>query len=299
MKALVGVTAVVTGIDSPWWGLLYAAFFCVFLIRGGYKWFETLCKVVVGFLVLCFAITALQVKISPMEFLGGLVPSFSGGLDTALMMAAIMGGAVHVTIIGMHTYTTNSRGWTLKDLGLARFDTILSMGVAFGLYSIAIFSVAAGVLHPAGLKIKTATDAALSLGPLLGKGAQTVFFTGLWAAALSTIMPTYLAGAYFIADKMHWPSDTKDNRFRVVIAIGVLLSVLGPFIKGSFFLLLPLMLALGLCGTPLILALILYLLNRRDLAKERRNPLILNLLGGITLLVTLVLAVRFVMGLLS
>ena len=296
MNALVGITGLVTGLKSPWWGLAYAAAFTAFLIRGGYKWFETLCKAVVGFVVLCFIVTAAKANISFGEVLGGLVPSFSGGLDTALMMAAIMGGAVHVTIIGMHTYNTNAKGWTKNDLGLARFDTVMSMGVAFGLYSVAIFSVAAAVLNPAGVKIKGAADAALSLGPLLGSTAQGVFLAGLWAAALSTILPTFMAGAYFISDKMGWPRDTGDKRFRLIIAAGVFLSVLGPFIKGSFFLLLPVMLAMGLCGTPLILAIILYFLNRRDVAGEYKNSAVLNLLGGVTFLVTLMLAVRFVLG---
>jgi manganese transport protein len=38
--------------------------------------------------------------------------------------------------------------------------------------------------------------------------------------------------------------------------------MLGPLVKGSFFLLLPLMLALGLVGTPVIIAVIIYLLNQ-------------------------------------
>ncbi len=296
MNALVGITGLVTGLASPWWGLAYAAAFTAFLIRGGYRWFETLCKVVVAFMVLCFVATALQAGIHPAQALAGLAPSLPGGLGSALVMAAIMGGAVHVTIIGMHTYNVGARGWTAADLGLARFDTVASMGVAFGLYSVAIYLVAAAVLHPAGIRIATAADAALSLGPLLGRLAMAIFLAGLWAAALSTIMPTFLAGAYFISDALGWPQDTGDSRFRVVIAAGVLLSVLGPFIKGSFILLLPVMLATGLCGTPLALALILYLLNRREVAGRHVNSLLLNLLGAATFLVTLVLAARFVLG---
>lgn len=296
MNALVGITGLITGLKSPWWGLAYAAAFCLYLVRGGYKWFETLCKTVVAFVVLCFVITALMADISWGQAAAGLLPNLPGGLGPALMMAAIMGGAVHITIIGMHTYTVGSRGWKLGDLGLARLDTFLSMGVAFLLYSVAIYLVAAGVLSPAGVQIKGATDAALSLGPLLGQNAMGIFLAGLWAAALSTIMPTFMAGAYFISDKLGWPTDSKDRRFKVLIVIGVLVSVLGPFIKGSFFLLLPVMLAVGLCGTPLILVLIMYFLNKKELAGDNANSLILNVLGVITILVTGFLAVRFVLG---
>ena len=76
---------------------------------------------------------------------------------------------------------------------------------------------------------------------------------------------------------------------------GAVIVSFGPFLKGGFFLLLPLMLALGLCGTPIIIGIILYLLNRSDVAGKDRNSLILNILGGVTLLVTSFLAVRFIL----
>jgi len=295
MNALVGITGLVTGIETPWWGVPYAALIALALVRGGYKWFENICKVLVAFVVCCFIVTAFQADIDLTDVLAGIVPSVPGGVDSALMIAAILGGAVHITIIGMHTYNTNVRKWTRSDLGLARFDNTLSMGFAFGIYSLAVYLVAAAVLHPNGIEIKLATDAALSLGPLLGKGAMAIFLAGLWAATLSTISPTFLAGAYFISDKMGWPGDPSDRRFRYVIFAGALISIAGPFIKGSFFLLLPIMLAFGLCGTPLIIGIILYLLNKREVAGEFRNSATLNVLGFLTLAVTTIVAVRFIL----
>jgi manganese transport protein len=295
MNALVGITSLVTGIKTPWWGIPYALLISLGLIRGGYRWFENICKLLVGLVVCCFIITALQADIGFVEVVRGIIPGVPGGMDSALMIAAILGGAVHITIIGMHTYNTNLRQWTRKDLGLARFDNTLSMGVAFGIYSIAIFLVAAAVLHPHHIKIRLATDAALSLGPLLGKNAQVIFLLGLWGAALSTISPTFLAGTYFIFDKMKWPLDAKDRKFRMIVLGGALLSALGPFLKGSFFLLLPLMLALGLCGTPLIIAIILYLLNKKEVAEGYKNSIVLNVLGVLTLLVTTIVAIRFIL----
>ncbi len=293
MNALAGITSLVTGVDTPYWGLAYGVVIGLFLVRKGYRRFETLCKLLVVFVVACFVATLFMADLSQPGILGGLLPNLPGGIDAALMMAAIMGGAVHITIIGMHTYNTNARAWTLKDLPLARFDTFSSMGLAFGLYSVAIFLVAAAVLHPNGIAVKRATDAALALKPLLGDGAMKIFMIGLWGATLSTLSPTFMAGAYFLSDKMGWELDVKEKRFAAAVFAGCLLSMLGPFVKGSFFLLLPLMLALGLTGTPLIIAIILYLLNRKD--ATRRNSFLLNCMGGITFLVTSFLAIRFVL----
>ena len=295
MNALVGITSLVTGIETPWWGIPYALTIVLALVRGGYRWFETICKVLVVFVVCCFIVTAMQADISFVNVARGLTPSIPGGVDSALMIAAILGGAVHITIIGMHTYNTNARKWTRKDLGLARFDNTISMGFAFGIYSVAIFLVAAAVLHPHNIQVKLATDAALSLGPLLGKNAMAIFLIGLWAATLSTISPTFLAGAYFIFDKMKWEANPENRKFHIVLLGGALLSVFGPFIKGSFFLLLPLMLALGLCGTPLMIAIILYLLNKGEVVGEYGNSVVLNVLGIMTFIVTSLVAIRFIL----
>ncbi|MDM8522331.1 Nramp family divalent metal transporter [Desulfococcaceae bacterium HSG8] len=297
MNALSGITSLITGINTPLWGILYGILIGSFLIWRGYRPFETICKLLVGFVVICFAITLFMADISVGGIIKGLLPSLPGrAADSAMMMAAIMGGAVHITIIGMHTYNTNARGWGREELELARFDTIISMGFAFGFYSVTIFLVAASVLHPDNIEVKRATDAALALKPLLGESAMKIFLAGLWGAALSTISPTFMAGAYFLSDKMNWTLNVKDRRFCAVILIGCLLSMLGPFVKGSFFLLLPLMLALGLTGTPLIIALILYLLSNPEIAGKEKNTVVLNVMAALTLLITSFLAVRFVLA---
>jgi len=118
------------------------------------------------------------------------------------------------------------------------------MGPAW-IISVTIFLVSAAILHPNQVKVEKATDAAMALAPLLGTSAMTVFFVGLFTAAFSTIAPTFLAGAFFLSDKMHWPLSVKDRRFSGVILGGCGLSMFGPFITTSFCLLLPLMLALG------------------------------------------------------
>lgn len=295
MNTLGGITSLVTGLSTPAWGALYAVFLAAFLIRGGYRWFERLCKVLVLCILTAFALTLGMAGVSWSGIASGLVPSLPGGAESALMMAAIMGGAVHVTIIGMHTYTTNQRRWGRKDLGLAFFDNALSMGLAFGLYSVIIFLVAASVLHPNQVSVASATDAALSLEPLLGRNAMHLFILGLWGAAFTTLSPTILAGVYFFADALGWPLDTGDPRMKRAIVAGCALAAFGPLLKGGFFLLLPLMLAVGLCGTPLVIAVILYLLNRREVTGDDRTPALLNLLGAASLGVTSFLALRFVL----
>lgn len=295
MKALAATTSLLTGWLTPFWGVLFGAIFFLLLAAGGYRWLENICKALVFFIVICFFATLITVKPETGGVLRGLVPSIPGGIDSALMMAGIMGGAVHITIIAMHTYTVNVRHWTYQDMRLARWDTILSMFFAFGLYSAVLYLAAATVLHPKGIQVKSALDVAKTLGPLLGIYGNVIFLVGLWGAIVSTIMPTYLAAAYFISDKFHWRLDSKDRRFRWIIALGCALSVLGVFLKGTFLWLLVLMLALGLCGTPFILILVMRLLGKPGFSSKAPNSLGLKALGLATIALTIFLGVRFIL----
>jgi manganese transport protein len=295
MKALAGTTSHITGVSSPYWGIPYAFLFFFLLGLGGYRKFEVFCKILVGVVVLCFVLTVIIVRPEFGLVFKGLIPSIPAGMGSAVMMAGIMGGAVHITIIAMHTYTVNARRWTIAEMGLARFDTVFSMLIAFGIYSISIFLAAAAVLHAQGVQVGSALDVARSLAPLVGRHGQAIFLIGLWAAVVSTISPTFLAGAYFLSDKLHIELDPKNSWFRLILGLGCGLSVIGPFLKGSFFLLLVLMLALGLCGTPFVLVVILVLLNRRSFSGGRTNTPLVNVLGGVALAVTTFLAARFIL----
>ncbi len=296
MKALVGTTGLVTGVFTPWWSLIYVVLIFFLVGMGGYRWVERVCKTLVSIVVGCFIVTVIMIKPDLSGMAGGLVPTFPTGSQGALMMAGIMGGAVHITIIAMHTYNVNARNWGPDDMGLAWTDTFLSMFLAFGIYSVSLFVAAASVLHPQGIEVKTAFDLARPLKPVLGVYAHGIFLAGFWAAVFSTIMPTYLAAGYFIADKMKWTVSVRDTRFKVVVFLGCLISLVGLLVKGSFLILLVVMLALGLCGTPLVVFILLFLLNQKDWAKEHCNGWLLNLIGGAALLITTLLAVRFILA---
>jgi manganese transport protein len=56
------------------------------------------------------------------------------------------------------------------------------------------------------------------------------------------------------------------------------------------------MLALGLCGTPLVVFFLLFLLNKKSWAKRHCNGWLLNVLGSAALLITSFLAVRFILA---
>jgi len=295
MKTLADVSGLMTGIDVRIWGIFWALVLMVGLAGGGYRIAELGAKVIVSAIVIAFIASLFVVPTDLVAASGGLVPAIPAGIEGALIAAAILGGAVHITVITMQTYTVRARGWTTSDADLARFDISVSMIVAFGLFSIATFVVAAGALHgtvenPEAL---TAITAAQSLEPVAGGFAQWLFLFGLLGAAVSTLGGNTLVPPYVVADKLGWETDVSDSRYRSLLAATALLSAAGAFIEGAFLPLLALVLAFGLVGTPFVIAIVLVLLNDPETAPEPPS-LALNV-GGVTLFsVATVLAGQFV-----
>jgi manganese transport protein len=294
MKGLADVSAAVTGVDARIWGVTWAVVLALGLAGRGYRFVEVLAKLLVSGVVLAFLASLLVVPIDPASAATGLVPRVPAGVDGALVAAGVLGGAVHITLITMHSYTMRAREWTTREYGLATFDVGASMLVAFGIYSLAIFLVAAGVLHSADVSAGelTAVAAAQALGPLVGQNAKWLFLLGLWGAAVSTLGGNTVVPPYLLADRLGWGTDVSDARYRGLLVAVALLSGLGAFLGGSFFPLLVLVLAFGLVGTPFAIAVVLYLLNSGTVPEP--NSTLANLGGVVLLLVTTVLAGNFV-----
>jgi len=294
MKGVADISATVTGIDARLWGIAWAVVLAVGLAGRGYRFIEIVAKLLVTAVVVAFLASLFVVPVDSAAAASGLIPTIPAGVDGALVAAGVLGGAVHITLITMHSYTMRARGWTDREYGLATFDVGTSMLVAFGIYSLAVFLVAAGVLHSPDVAAGdlTAVAAAQALGPLVGTNAKWLFLVGLWGAAVSTLGGNTIVPPYLVADKLGWGTDVSDGRYRALLAAVALGSGLGAFVGGVFFPLLVLVLAFGLVGTPFAIAVVLYLLNS-DAVPEPTSAAA-NLGGLVLLSVTALLAGNFV-----
>ncbi|SFB69326.1 manganese transport protein [Halobiforma haloterrestris] len=281
--------------DSRFWGVIWALVLAAGLATGGYRFAEVGAKVLVSLVVLAFVASAFVVPIDPAAAATGIVPEIPG-VGGAVVAAGVLGGAVHITLLTMQSYTMRARGWTDGDRDIATFDVVSSMLVAFGIFSLAVFLVAASVLpqvvaDPATIDEIQAADA---LGPIAGEHATWIFLLGLWGAAVSTLGGNTIVPPYLLADKLGWEQSVEDPRYRGALVVVALASAAGAFLEGTFFQLLVLVLAFGLVGTPFALAVILYLLNDPSVVPET-NSRAANLGGIVLFAVATVLAVEFVL----
>jgi manganese transport protein len=284
MKGLADVSASLFGLDARVWGVFWAAVLAVGLAGGGYRVAELGAKAIVSAVVLVFVATLVVAPPDLGAAASGLVPTTPPG--AAVTAAGVLGGAVHVTLITMHTYTVRARGWTADDEGLARFDAGASMLVAFGTYSLAIFLVVAGALG-GGDVAPQAAAAAQALAPTVGPAAETLFLVGILGAAISTLGGNTVVAPFLVADALKWEPAVSDGRYRTLLAATALVSAAGAFVGGNFLPLLVQALALGLAGTPFALALVMVL--SYDVPGDRPGPL-LSAAGTAVLAVTTITA---------
>jgi manganese transport protein len=287
MKTVASVSATLTGIDARIWGVIWALVLAVGLATRGYRFLEIVAKMLVTAVVIAFVASLFVVPIDVDAAVSGLVPSLPPG--SALVAAGILGGAVHITLITMHSYTMRARDWTKSEYGLATFDVGTSMLVAFGIYSVSIFLVTASVLTSGDL---STVEAATALGPLVGESAKWLFLFGLAGAALSTLGGNTIVPPLLVADKFGWGTTVNDDRYRWLLVATALLSALGAFVGGPVLSQLALVLAIGTVGTPFAIAVVLYLLNSG--AVPESNSTLANLGGLGLLLVSGGLAANFV-----
>lgn len=296
MRSLAGVSVAMFGGQAGPWSVAWAVVLAIGLGIGGYKALEIGAKIVVSLVVLAFLASLFVIPWSTADVGSAFTPHVPSDLTSALVLAGVIGGAVHIALITMTSYTMRNRGWTRKDYPLAKFDTVSSMFVLFGIYSVAIFAVAAALLHanPNAPVPLTHISASLALGPLVGEHAKWLFLVGLWGAAVSTLGGNSLVPPFLVASKMGWATTVKDIRFRFLIVAVTLLSGFGGFLSLENFLTsLVYVLAFGLVGTTFAIAVVLFLLNLRRATPEP-TPTWMNLAGIALLVFTAVVGGNYV-----
>ena len=165
--------------------------------------FRRLEAVITGFLGVIAGCFLLQVVMGtpdwPEVAYHSFIPGFSGP-DTVLLAAGILGATVMPHVIYLHSALMQGRIVTRKPEQLRRLyrfeiiDVVVAMGVA-GLVNMAMLITASAAFHATGLtQVGSLEDAYLTLEPLLGRAASTVFAIALLASGLSSSSVGTMAG---------------------------------------------------------------------------------------------------------
>ena len=160
-----------------------------------------------------------------------VIPSLPIGQAALIAALALVGTTITPYMMFYIQASIVDKGIGRDLYRFARVDVALG-AILTGLNGFFIMVVAGAVLHPAGIHVDSAADAAQALGPLAGQQAQLLFGVGLFGASLlaATIMP--LSTSYAICEAFGWESWISKNFREAPVFMGLftLLVVAGALI---------------------------------------------------------------------
>jgi manganese transport protein len=175
----------------------------------GFRPLEAVITAMVGVIAVCYLIETWLVHPDWGQVAyHAVVPQFAGR-ESVFVATGILGATVMPHVIFLHSSLTQARIVTLdaeRRKRLYRFeilDVAVAMGVA-GLINAAMLIMAAAAFYRAGLThIASIQDAYLTLEPLLGSAARTVFAISLLASGLASASVGTMAGQVIMQGFLH------------------------------------------------------------------------------------------------
>jgi Mn2+/Fe2+ NRAMP family transporter len=286
------------GFDPLITTFIFGAILYFLFWNGKHRIFEKILAVFVGLMGLCFLLTMFMVIPDASEVIKGLVPRIPEAPGALLIMAGMVGTTMGAILYVVRSILVQEKGWKKEDLKQERRDATISVIMMFVL-SVAVMAAAAGTLHPLGLKVENAIDMVKLLEPLAGRFAISVFVAGIVCAGLSSLFPIILLAPWLFADFNNKPRNMKSTSTRLLVLFGVMLGFVVPIFGGRPVLVMIMSQALTIIATPLVLALMLALYNKKSVMGDDTAGMQTNAVLSLILLFTLAMAAAGVVGIID
>lgn len=275
--------------------LIFGAILYLLFWNGKHRIFEKILAVFVGLMGLCFVLTMFMVIPEPSEVIKGLIPRIPNAPGALLIMAGMVGTTMGAILYVVRSILVQEKGWKKENFKQERRDAIISVSMMF-ILSVAVMAAAAGTLHPLGLKVDNAIDMVKLLEPLAGRLAVSVFVAGIVCAGLSSLFPIILLAPWLFADFNNKPRKMRSTSTRLLVLFGVLLGFVVPIFGGRPVLVMIMSQALTVIATPLVLALMIILYNKKSVMGEDTAKFHTNGVLAFILLFTIGMALAGIMG---
>ena len=308
--ALAGIMGIVTDLVNEWTRFVFGGegaskvlvalvimVGCyVLLWNGKYSRFEKFLIVLVMVMGASFLLSMVLVIPQPGEVVKGLVPGIPNEPDAFLIVAGIAGTTCSAMVFIMRSIVVAEKGWTGKDLKQGNIDAVVSSGMML-LLSAAVMACAAGTLYRINYPVERAVDMVVTLEPLAGRFAISIFVLGIIGAGVSTLFPIVLVAPWLISDYRGTPRDIKSPMFRILGALGLLVCLTVPVFGGRPVWIMVASQAFQAMLLPVITIPIIMLLNRKEIMGEQKAGFWLNAGLWATLIFALITSYSAVLGL--
>ncbi|NUO20444.1 Nramp family divalent metal transporter [bacterium] len=262
----------------------------ILVLKASYSTIERVFLIAVLFYV-AYIIAGVQAKPDWARVGEALVtPSLSGGNAYLLMIIGVIGTTIAPWMQFYQQASVVEKEIPLKYYRYSRIDTIVG-GIGVSVIAMFIVVVCAQTIHPTGIHIEEAAQAAQALAPVAGEFAAILFGFGLLNASLfgASILP--MSTSYTICEAMGWESGVKykfdeAKQFYIIYTALIVLGAAFVLIPG-----LPLIRVMFLSQVvngvllPFILIPMLIMVNKKSLMDEYVNGPVYNVICWVMVVV--------------
>ncbi|MBC7265523.1 MAG: Nramp family divalent metal transporter [Coriobacteriia bacterium] len=188
------------------------------------------------------------------------------------------------------------KGTTIKEWALARWDVIVG-ALSANLVACFIIITTGTVLHPAGITIQDAGEAARALAPLAGPYAELLFSVGLLSASILSAAVLPLTASYAICEAFGWEAGL-DRTWNEAPAFNglytfVIFAAAAVILVPRLDLIAIMLLSQVVNGVmlPFLLIFMMVIINDRRVMGRHVNSRLNNVLGWTTIVVVIALTV--------
>jgi manganese transport protein len=156
-----------------------------------------------GCALLVYVVAAVHLKPDWHDVAQGLTPSWHGSALYAYFAVGVIGAALVPYEVYFYSSGGIEDGWTAKDLGENRLNTVFGFGLG-GILSIALIMVSAQVLKPAQIDPGYLGTTALGAQHALGETGLLLALLGMLFAVGGAAVEVAFSGAYTLAQFAGW-----------------------------------------------------------------------------------------------
>ncbi len=268
------------------------------IMIGKFSFFEKILIIFVSVMGISFLATMFIVMPGPQEMVRGLLPLIPEEANAPMIMAAMIGTTLTAPTFVVRSILMKEKKWDSRLLKHEKKDAAIGAFLMF-LVSMSVMACAAGTLYISHQPVEKVVTMIALLDPLLGRFAVSVFVTGILGASLSSMIPILMLAPMLIGDYKNKPVDYRGPTFRILSGAALLVGLAVPVFsfRPVFAMLISQLFQVFLL--PLVVAGIMYLLNRRDLMKDHKVNLMLNVGMVLTFLFALLISWQAVTGLID
>ena len=247
------------------------------MMVGRYSFFERLLAFFVALMVITFVFSVFSTWPDASAVKQAVVPVLPNDAPSLLMLAAFVGTTMAAPTFVTRPLIIREKGLGAGDIGHEQMDAAVSATLMF-VVSGAVMAVAAWTLWTTGGRIESVLDMAETLRPLMGRFAVALFMCGTLAAGLSSVFPIMMVAPLLVGDWRDGRMRTDTPIFRIICLIAAGWGLVVPAFGSNPVTVTILAQISNVFVLPLTVAVILWLVNRRDVMGEHRAGGLLNTL---------------------